>query len=235
MAAPQKCAVLVPVASSIEPETGECLQRLAARGYAVRTLRGCAQVDFARAVLATAALDDGFEEVMWIDSDVVFDAGAVDRLRGHGLPLAVGIYPRKGAPHFACTFAAPGTVVFGEGGGLVEVKYAGMGFMHVRRGVFERMERELKLPRCGGAYDPAKPVVPYFLPAVVPADGGRWEYLSEDASFCHRARRLGVKVVADTTIRLGHVGRYRYDWDDTTARPSYSTINVVVADGKGGG
>lgn len=215
------------MARDIEPETQSGLQQLAQRGYAIRTLKGCAQIDFARAVLATAALDDGFTEVMWIDSDVAFNADDVDRLRGHNLPLSLGIYPRKGSPHFACTFAKPGEVVFGAGGGLVEVKYAGMGFMHVRCEVFERMEKELKLPRCHGSYDPAKPIVPYFRPMIV-EEKGRPEYLSEDSSFCERARQIGVKVMADTTIRLGHVGRYVYDWDDTVAKPSYTTVNVAV-------
>lgn len=221
-----RCCVLVPVASTVEPETSACLSHLSGRGYAIRMLRGCAQVDFARAVLATAALDDGFDEIMWIDSDVVFDPHNVDKLRRHGLPLTCGIYPRKGSPNFACTFMEKGTVTFGIGGGLIEVKYAGMGFMHVRRAVFEGMA--VHLPRCYGSYDPNKPVVPYFRPMIV-AEGDREEYLSEDSSFCHRARRVDVKVMADTTIRLGHAGRYVYDWDDTVAKTSYTTVNVTVS------
>lgn len=229
MDSPSKCAVLVPVASVIEPETADCLGALIAAGYPVRTLRGCAQVDFARAVLATAAVDDGFDEVLWIDSDVTFALADVERLRGHGVPLSCGVYPRKGAPAFACTFLGEGAVAFGAAGGLTEVRYVGMGFMHVRRPVFEAMERQLSLPRCHGSYDPTKPIVPYCLPMVVEAGEGRREYLSEDASFCYRARQVGVPVMADTTIRLGHVGRYRYDWNDVCARPSYDAVTVTIA------
>lgn len=225
---PKDCAVLVPVARGIEPETQDRLGRLVELGYPVRTLRGCAQVDFARAVLVGAALDDGFEEVLWIDSDITFAPGDVERLRGHDLPLTCGLYPRKGAPSFAATFLNPGAVTFGPGGGLVEVRYAGMGFMHVRRLVFEEMERVLGMPRCYGSYDPNRPIVPYFLPSVVEAGGGRREYLSEDASFCHRARQIGVPVMADTTIRLGHVGSYSYDWDDVVPRERCAELRVTI-------
>ena len=47
----------------------------------------------------------------------------------------------------------------------------------------------------------------------IPESGGRWE-LSEDYSFCERARQAGFTVMADTRIRLWHVGTYRYGWED---------------------
>ena len=37
--------------------------------------------------LATEALADGFEELMWIDADIAFDPRSVDRLRSHNLPI----------------------------------------------------------------------------------------------------------------------------------------------------
>lgn len=33
------------------------------------------------------------------------------------------------------------------------------------------------------------------------------EYLSEDYAFCYRAKKIGYKVWADTTIRVGHIGQ----------------------------
>jgi|GEM_PF-6266628 len=42
---------------------------------------------------------------------------------------------------------------------------------------------------------------------------GHW-YLAEDHAFCHRARLCGFPIIADTTIRLWHVGDYGYSWED---------------------
>ena len=49
---------------------------------------------------------------------------------------------------------------------------------------------------------------------LYPIDDGHW-YLAEDWAFCQRARECGYKIVADTTIRLWHVGSYAYGWEDS--------------------
>jgi hypothetical protein len=45
--------------------------------------------------MATDAIADGFEELMWIDSDMAFEPKSVERLRGHNLPPVCGRYPTK--------------------------------------------------------------------------------------------------------------------------------------------
>jgi hypothetical protein len=53
--------------------------------------------------MASDALAQGFDELMWIDSDGVFDPDDVDKLRQHDLPLVCGICAKKScrqrAPH----------------------------------------------------------------------------------------------------------------------------------------
>ena len=51
--------------------------------------------------------------------------------------------------------------------------------------------------------------MPFFEPMVVRDRGGPWS-ISEDYAFCERARRAGFPVQADATIRLWHVGLYRF-------------------------
>jgi hypothetical protein len=58
------------------------------------------------------------------------------------------------------------------------------------------------------------PVVPYFQPLVFEDPEVGWRYMSEDYSFCWRAREAGHKVMLDTSIRLWHVGSYTYGWED---------------------
>lgn len=225
------CVVLVPVHGAIHPQTEVGLWELARRGYAVRYLRDASDIVLARSQMATDALRDGFDETLWVDADVVFSPEDADRLRAHDLPLVAGLYVRKGRPEFAAKFLQD-TVTFGEGGGLVEMVYVGMGFTLVRRAAYNAVTSAWMLPECGGGYD-GKTVVPYFLPMLVSvSDPARLavEYLSEDYSFCHRARAAGVTVLADTTIKLGHAGGYAYTWDDLVPRQRYGALRVGVAD-----
>ena len=56
-------------------------------------------------------------------------------------------------------------------------------------------------------------MVPFFQPMVHPFEDGHW-YLAEDYAFCERARQCGFKIMADTSIRLWHIGEYAYGWED---------------------
>lgn len=207
-----KCAILVPVARHIEPHCDLALRQLEAVGYPVRRLYGFSQIDRARNRMATDALAEGFEELFWIDSDMAFEAASVDRLRSHGLPIACALYPTKVEKKLT-SHLLPGTreVTFGQGGGLLEILYAATGFLYTRRQVYLDLQAKLKLPVCNRKL--GQPTVPYFLPFILP-EGDDHIYLSEDYSFCERARRCGYRIFADTTIRLQHIGIYGYSWED---------------------
>lgn len=211
---PAACVVLVPVGGGgLVPDCEAGLRGLERVGHPVRRVYGYADIAAARSQMATDALADGFAELMWVDADIAFDPAAVDRLRGHGLPFTCGLYPKKGKRELAAALL-PGTRVlrFGSHGGLVEVRYCGFGFVHTRREVYEQMAHTAALPACNGGF--GERLVPYFAPLVeTDARGEPW-YLGEDYAFCERARRAGETVYADTTVRLWHVGNYRYGWED---------------------
>lgn len=226
----KRCVVLVPVGGHIEPACESALQALERKGYAVWRIRGYSAIDQGRNQMATDALARGFDETMWIDSDVQFDPDDVDRLRCLSLPLACGIYPKKAKRELAI-HVLPGTqqLVFGESGGVVEILYAGTGFLHVRREVYETMQRQLELPICNERF--GKPMVPYFQPLITQTERGPW-YLAEDFAFCERARRCGFRVMADTRVRLFHIGSYKYGWEDAGNDVSrYATFGYKVHGG----
>ncbi|MGH7136987.1 MAG: hypothetical protein ACREHD_14700, partial [Pirellulales bacterium] len=207
------CAVLVPAIRYIEPDCEEALSGLERRGYAVRRVRGCSPVDHARSILATRALDDGFEETIWIDADTAFDPEEVDRLRSHRLPIVAGICSRKHPAAGLAVSTIPGTreLVMGEGGGLAEVLYAGTGFLLVHRDVYVTIQRRFDLPLCDrAAYNRS---IPFFMP-MLEDWGGTLSYLADDYAFSRRARLCGYKIMADTSIRLWHIGMYRYGYED---------------------
>ncbi len=205
------CVILIPAFAQVEPHCEYSLRQLESQGYVVRRLFGQAAVDRARSRLATDALADGFEELMWIDADIAFEPRSVERLRGHGLPIACGLYPVKGEKRLSSVLL-PGTreVVFGSEGGLLEIRYAAAGFLYTRRQVYLDIQQGERLPVCDRA---VKPLVPYFLPMIHEESGVSW-YLGEDYAFGERARRHGYRVFADTTIRLQHIGVYGYGWED---------------------
>jgi hypothetical protein len=209
---PQKCVILVPVASHVEAECESALRELERRGYAVWRVPGYSAIDQARNQLATDALLAGFEETMWIDSDIKFHPDDVNRIQSHGLPICCAIYPKKGKRELAI-HVIPGTetIVFGKEGGLQELQYAGTGFLHIRRPVYEAIREKLRIPECNKHF--GKVMLPFFQPLIVPHRGGQW-YLAEDFAFCERARQCGFKIMADTTIRLGHIGMYAYTWEE---------------------
>lgn len=224
---PRRCVVLVPCGAPILPDCERGLRELESRGHPVRRVGGYSQIDQARNQMATDALVEGFDELMWIDSDVVFRPEDVETLRRHGLPIACGIYPQKGPRVLAC-HALPGTatLTFGNGGGPVEILYAGAGFLLVRREVFLAIQARLGLPVCNERF--GRPMIPFFEPMSRPSEDGYWS-LGEDYAFSERARRCGFPVVADTTIRLWHVGSFRYGWEDAgSERGRFGTYTIEI-------
>jgi hypothetical protein len=218
---------LVPVANVLEPECEASLQKLRARGVKVRIFRGASAIDQARSMMAHDALKDGFTELLWVDADIAFEPSDVDLLLAHDQPFVCGIYPKKGARALAC-HVLPGTreLVFGAEGGLVEILYAAGGFTLVRSSVYEAVRAKLALPTCNEQF--GTPLVPYYLPFVKEGPEGAW-YLAEDFAFSERARQAGFSVYADTRIRLRHIGRYAYQWEDAGGEPKrHDRFRVTV-------
>ncbi len=64
------------------------------------------------------------------------------------------------------------------------------------------------------------------------SEAGPW-YLAEDYAFCERARQCGFKIMADTSIRLWHIGEYAYGWEDAgSQRPRRGSFVFLVGDQK---
>jgi GT2 family glycosyltransferase len=71
---------------------------------------------------------------------------------------------------------------------LIEVSYTGMGFMLVRKEVFESME------------------YPWFSP-LEKRMGDMVDFTMEDVAFCLKAKERGFGIFVDTSVRMGHEKR----------------------------
>jgi hypothetical protein len=69
-----------------DPGCDDVLRELERQGHPVWRCRAYSAVDVARDQMATDALAAGFDDLMWVDSDVAFDPADVARLRGRALP-----------------------------------------------------------------------------------------------------------------------------------------------------
>ena len=122
---------------------------------------------------------------MWIDSDQVFDFKMLERLVNHNLPIISGIY-KKSPTLFACCKMSGETLTVEDLEGvteLMEVKANGMGFMLVKREVFDSITNPFE-----------------------PDDPDQWE----DFTFAKKARERGYKCMIDPTLIVGHEKKLVY-------------------------
>lgn len=196
-----KCIILVPYIHFIEPECDAGLRILEQQGYHVWRAGGFSAIDQGRNVMAQTALDKGYQELMWIDSDVGFQTSDLNRLRKSNLPIAAGVYGLKdGSGRPAAEFYGPVTSY-----NLTEAKAVGAGFLYTKREVYEKIQT---LPGMGKVNGRFTSYHPYFLPMI--KDGF---YNGEDFAFCERAKQAGYKIMVDPAIKLKHYGRAAHYWE----------------------
>lgn len=209
MSASNRPIVLVPYVTRIEPECERGLQALEKNGLTIWRFQSITPIDRTRCDMATAALERGADELIWIDPDVSFRVQDVDRLRSHLLPFIAGVCPGADGSDLA-VYPEDGAakVWLGPDGGLRDVRYVGAGFLYTQRAVYDDIRRTFSLPMCDTKFGDR--TVPYFLPMVIAEEGAYW-YLSAAFSFCERARAANYNLVVDTAIQLERVATHTHN------------------------
>jgi hypothetical protein len=187
---------------------------------------GDALITRARASLISQFLEDqSATHLLFIDADIGFEPEQVVRLIECGADVCAAIYPIKridwdkvrstietarpnpAAASLKYVFEVDNPAAVTERSGFVRVRYAGTGFLMLRRGALERMcshYPELRYRR------------DHSLDAAIPSDhrfalfecmiGEDGTYLSEDFAFCKRWTDMGGEIWADLRSKLNHVG-----------------------------
>jgi hypothetical protein len=190
---------------------------------------GDALITRARANLLTLFLDDPTAtHLLFVDADIGFEPEQVFRLIESGADVVAGVYPIKrvnwdkarrmlqahggktpsAALDYVLEIDDPDQVVVVNG--FTRVRYAGTGFLMIRRHVLERMcehpayaslqfFREHSRDALAGS--PNRFAL--FECMIDPKSG---TYLSEDFAFCKRWTDIGGEIWADLQSRLDHVG-----------------------------
>jgi hypothetical protein len=188
---------------------------------------GDALITRARANLMTQFLDDpSATHFLFVDADVGFQPNQVFRLIESGADVVAALYPIKrvnwdkarraietnkpnvpaASLDYVLEINNPDNVVVVNG--FTRVRYAGTGFLMIRRHVFEKMcaaypslqfFREHSIDALAGSPN-------RFALFECMIDPNSKTYLSEDFAFCRRWTDLGGEIWADLESRLDHVG-----------------------------
>lgn len=209
----KNCVILVPCNGGIEFKTDESLRILESRGYEVWRVPGWSCISQARSKITYDAIyRRKFEEIFWIDSDISFNPDDVDKIRNYNLPIVGAAYSMKGWPIMTFSPLNEKEIVFNEKTEkLTEVKALATGFLCIKAEVFHTMKEKLNIPVCNTSF--SAETIPFFKPEIWTENGNAC-YLGEDFSFCIKASNCGYKIYLDSSVKLGHIGKYTYDWED---------------------
>jgi hypothetical protein len=187
---------------------------------------GDALITRARASLVSQFLDDpDATHLLFVDSDIGFEPEQVVRLIHCGAEMCAAIYPVKridwtkvkstlaaGRPNPAAAclqyvFEVDDPKAVTAQAGFVKVRYAGTGFLMIRRQALERLcasYPQLQYRR-DHSIDAATTSDKRFalFENMITEDG---TYLSEDFAFCRRWTDIGGEIWADLDSKLNHVG-----------------------------
>jgi len=203
MSAPKKVFVGMPVYSSWSDKFALSLLKVfhgAPCPLTLFSLSGDSLVCRARNNLAAEFLESPCDHLLFLDTDLEFNAEAVHRLLRHDLPVVGGVYFQKRHDVTIPVFnKLDGEEINGDG--LMKVRHVGTGMMLIAREGFEAIAPNV--PSYRTCDDEKKQRRQHeFFPVGVHDD----TYESEDWGFCRLARQAGFDVWVDTRVSALHHG-----------------------------
>ena len=184
-----KILLAMPVAKGdIPQETFNSVLGLDFNG-SIRTLSG-SLVDDARNQLALDAIEEGFDYILWVDSDMVFESDALKRLLDAQKDIITGICFKRVPPYTPAIYNEKGVYLDYPKDWIFPVDACGFAFVLTKVSALKEVYDEYGT-MFGRAY-------PY----------------GEDISFCKRWKSLEQKkgilnryeIWCDSGVKIGHIG-----------------------------
>lgn len=149
----------------------------------------------ARNELARIAIDDGYDYILWIDSDMTFTSNTLDRLMqsmGTDKEMVTALYFKRRGDHGPVIYKNTSETYYDHPQDAVfPVDGCGFGMVLMRTDILRRVINE----KDGLLFHPDPD-------------------LGEDLSFCRRFRQTGGVIWCDPSIVCGHIGEYEYTGKD---------------------
>lgn len=180
------------------------LRRVGEVNYAIT----CSSLIYdARNQLVRRAIEQGYDRILWLDSDMDFSPDLMERLSAdmdEGREFVSALYfgrrdPRKPVIYEECGCyrmengeTTPIAVYYEKypKDQIFPIKACGFGGVMMTVDLAKRVQERFGLP---------------FQPALG---------FGEDLSFCGRVQQLGVEMFCDSRVKMGHVGMKAYTEDD---------------------
>jgi len=122
-----------------------------------------------------------YDYIMWIDSDIAFEPQHFWKLVENDVDIVAGAYKSDQETYSSEVYQRPPV------NDLIEAVWAGMGFMLIKKGVFEKIEP------------------PWFQTRTIDIDTKKDQFVTEDIYFCQRAREAGFKIWINPEVAVGHM------------------------------
>ncbi len=190
-----KILIAIPSARYIETECIESLFAMERTGHVEMLIPKSYSVDVGRNIIAKYAQENGFDYILWVDSDMIIPRNTLTRLLSHDKDVVSGVYSYKVLNNdevVAKKFMDEERTDYGNlkikaiqnSSGLIEVDGFGFGCVLTKVDIFD------KIP------------FPWFIYT---------QDMGEDIYFCRKAQNEGYDLWLDTDVICGHIGTVNYD------------------------
>ena len=206
---PTKPLIISPCHSRYHPGTMAMLEGLKwHHGWDFKPWFGARGVDRVRAQAASEALTHENTYFCWTDDDNFVPAKVVAKLYDDAVALDLdflaAVVPVRRARCVANfnPWELNVPIPLGPGGGIRDVRSAGLALALTHRRVFETLAKTLDEVDYRTAY--TEEIIrgwPFFLPMIDPVKRAHW---GEDYSFCERVRAAGMRIHVDTSVVAWH-------------------------------
>lgn len=208
-----KLLVVTPYHRTISEETETILEYLEVN-HTVWRASNCSAIDLCRSMIASFALDNNYDAIFWIDSDIEMSKNDADEfiLNYNSFKresFFCAPYRRKDADYAALSLTENGYYQqYRKNYRYCDTAACGFGCTLLGTDVLRKIQDKYKFRKCISSENVC--FYPFFLPTVIDRNIDGVEvpsvYLTEDYSFCHRAISSDIRITTDRKPKIIHIG-----------------------------